>query len=89
MPSTVHAALLVHVHAAEPAAPVHASCVAHVCVPMTLRHPFSSALHVASVVPFSHTDPEVVHVALTLHVHAPEPALPVQLSSDGHATAAP
>jgi hypothetical protein len=87
-PVVVHGVAL-HSHDALPAAPLHVWFVPHVVVLVISRHPFASAVHVSTVVPLAQTGPDVVHCAALLQVHFPEPALPVQISSVGHAVAAP
>ena len=89
VPAAVQPGAALHVHAPEPADPVHDWCEPHVCVPVISTQPFPSVAHVSSVVPFSQTGPVVVHAAALLHVHDAEPAAPEQTSSDGHATAVP
>jgi len=89
VPAAVHAVVL-HVHAAEPAVPVHAWFAPHVCVPETLRHPLASATHVARVVPLSQTLPDrALQFGSLLHVHDAEPAAPLHTSSEEHATGVP
>jgi hypothetical protein len=89
VPAAVHAVAL-HVQAPDPAAPVHVWFVPHVAVPETLRHPFPSATHVASVVPFSQTLPDVPpQFGSLLHVHDAVPAAPVHTWSEEHATGLP
>jgi hypothetical protein len=89
VPAAVQPGAALHVHAPEPAEPVHDWCEPHVCVPVISTQPFPSVAHVARVVSFSQTGPVVVHAAALLQVHDAEPAAPVQSSSDGHATAVP
>ena len=89
VPDAVHPGAPLQVQAPEPAEPVHDWCEPHVCVLVISVQPFPSVAHVTSVVPFSQTSPVVVHAAALLQVHLPEPAAPVQASSDAHAVAAP
>lgn len=79
-----------HVHAPEPAAPVHDWCVPQLCVLVTSRQLFPSSAHVRRIEVPSQTVPVLLsQLALLLQVHAPEPAAPVHVSSDGHATGVP
>jgi hypothetical protein len=89
VPLVVHAGALLHEHEAEPGFPMHVSFVAHVAVPVTVRQPLASAVQVATVVVFSQTGPAAVHVALLLHVHWDEPAVPVQSWCGPQGVAAP
>jgi hypothetical protein len=83
VPVAVHAVAL-HEHAPDPGAPVHDWCGPQPSgVPLTFRHPFASATHVASVVPFSQTLPAVpLQLGSLLQVHEAEPAAPVHTWSD-------
>lgn len=87
-PVVVHGVAL-HAHDALPAAPEHVWSVPHAAVLVISRHPFPSAVQVATVDPLSQTGPDVVHAAALLQLHLPAPALPVQISSVGHALAVP
>jgi hypothetical protein len=90
VPAAVHPGARSQVHAPDPADPVQDWCVPQVCVPVTLRHPLPSAVHVARVVPLSQTLPAVLlQLGSLLHVHDAEPAAPVHTWSAAHPTAVP